>query len=616
MGEEIGVGAIATVVRISEVPPGRTFAGKILHPRHDRDEAARGRFQREAELASRLRHENLVAVYGIYEVEGRTALLMELVEGETLAARIARRGRLPEDEVVALARGIAAGLAYAHKSGIVHRDLKPANILLATTPQGVVPKIADFGMARAASFADADKRALTVLGTPPYMAPECLEPLAVDPRTDLYALGCIIHEMATGAPPYGGATPFAVLEAHRSAPIPELPADYGEPLRRLTRQLLAKAPGDRPQSASAVVEALSAAARHDCPLVAVGSALPAGIDPDDVASGRCAGCGAEVLQEVRLCFVCGLPQVVVEPGPMSVFVVGPGRLSNKLDSERRRRLLQWLEANAAVGLDPTPLRRRIPRIPFPLITGVSEESARTLMASLERLDVHAEFRRGGRFAHEGLLRNGLRLTGRKLTLVGAVLGVPALIHPIFAVTLFLLGMGLSGPVAFGISMGLAGRPAVRHATRRSTPLPSALQSRIAALPNVVGHITERRHREALRAVVHRVVSLVRSVPPASRGDVEAEMSQAIDLAAVATTRMDLLDRTMGERDFDPSAPHHRTLMHERDMWSARLLDLTATLDALAARRVAAAVRAGDERAQELLDSLRATVEALEEVQRL
>lgn len=612
VGEEIGSGAIAQVVRVLDRPTQRWYAGKILHPRHDRDEAAGGRFRREAELASRLRHPNLVAVYGIYELQGRPALLMELVDGRTLADHIAAHGPLPETELVSIARGIASGLAYAHASGIVHRDLKPANVLLSRADDRWVPKIADFGMARASSFAQADRGALTVLGTPPYMAPECLEPLAVDPRADLYALGCIVVEMATGAPPYPGVTPFAVLEAHRRAPVPDLPEAYSQGLRQLTRRLLAKAPGDRPQSASAVVDALDRLGDSSTALVPAGSNE---ISVGDISEGRCAGCGSAVLQEVGLCFSCGLVQVALEPGSSTVFVVGPGRMSNKLDTGLRDRLLQWLRSNAVLGFDPGPLERRIPRLPFPLASGVSETSARTLIASLERLGIVAEPHRGERFTHRGLLRNAMRLTGRRLTIVGAIFGGPALVHPALGLAALPI-VALSFPFIFGISLSLAARPAVQTSARHDHGLPTGVRQRLGGLHRTVEEITQRRHREALRAVVHRVVSLSRDLPPDRKPALDAEMSHALDLAAVATRRIDELDRTMSHSDFDPADPGHRNLMHERDMWSARLLDLTATLDGLTARRASAEVRTSDEEAREALTMLRANVEALEEVQRL
>lgn len=610
LGAEIGSGAIATVFRVLDRRTDAWLAAKLLHPRHERDEAARSRFRREAELASRLRHENVVAVYGIAELSGRTALLMELVEGPTLAAHLARVGTMQDQEVVAYARGIASGLAFAHGSGVIHRDLKPANVLLHDgTPR--VPKLADFGMARAASFANADRKAMTVLGTPPYMAPECLDPLAVDPRTDLYALGCIIYEMATGRPPFGGATPFAVLAAHREAAIPELPDAHSPSLRALVRKLLAKAPGDRPQSASAVVDALDEIAGSTTALA------HRVVSPTrDAAAGSCAGCGAEILPEVRVCFRCGLVQAMVEAGPYTVFVVGPGLISHKLDTDRRDRLVSWLRANQGAGFDATALERRIPRLPFPLIIGVSERSAQTLVDSLQRLGLHMEVRVGGGLSHEGVRKSASMMTRRILTFIVAISGAGVLINPLFG----LVPMLLVVPIAYGIvralARGKAALPLVHSTKATRTALPTRLQERLDALYGRVHEITERRHRDALRAVVHRSVGLTRALPPAAQAEVDEEMSQAVDLAAAAATRMDELDRTMARPDFDPSDSEHRGLMHERDMWSARLLDLTATLDALAARRAAAQAKLHAEDDEEIVSSLRHTVEALEEVRRI
>lgn len=613
---EIGQGALAVVVRVVDPVGGAIYAGKILHDRHRRDEAASRRFFREAELARRLDHENLVRVFGTQPVEGRSTLLMELVEGPNLAEHLARTGPRPEPEVLSLALGIARGLAHAHAAGVIHRDLKPANILLAPGPSGPIPKIADFGMARASSFASADKGALTVLGTPQYMAPECLEPLAVDPRTDLYALGCIVVELATGAPPFGGATPFAVLDQHRHAPVPALPEAYSPGLRRLVARLLAKAPGDRIQSASAVVETIeslmTAAAAGPRALAPVADA--AQVDPDAVADGQCAGCGGSVLRETRVCFRCGLVQVFVERGSYSIFVTGPGQLSHKLDTERRDRLLRWLRANESVGLDPDQLEHRIPRLPFALLTGISQRSAETLRASLQSIGIDAAWSYGGRLAHRGILRNTNKLAGRTMAICLAVVGAPMMVHPAFAVfTIPMLVVCL--PFVFGVTLHHVSRPVVTVGTPATYGLPPRVKARLEELHGAVGQIGERRHREALRAVVHRVIALSRDTPPSVQPEIEAEMEHAIHLAAGASVRMDQLDRDMGRQGFDPAEPEGRAVMHERDLWSARLLDLTATLDALAARRSAArAMMAGASQPDDL-GALRATVEALEEVQR-
>ena len=617
LGAEIGSGAIARVVRIRDRTTGQVYAGKILHPRHRRDPTATARFHREAELARRLRHPNLVTVHGTHVIEGETALLMELVQGHTLATHLAQRGALPPDELATLSLGIASGLAYAHASGVVHRDLKPANVLLAccneTGPISPTPKIADFGMARAASFAHADHRAMTVLGTPAYMAPECLEPLAVDPRTDLYALGCMMFEMASGHPPYAGSTPFSVLQAHRDTPIPELPEAYAGPLASLITRLLAKAPGDRPQSATAVVDALEALARAD----QAASMLPrvrASTEPL-ADEGRCAGCGATVLPELRLCFACGLIQARLEHGPNTVFICGPGKPTHKLDTARRDALVQWMRHNEAVGLSPRELEHRIPRLPFPFVSEVSDASASTIVESLRRLDLDATWLRGGRHAHPGIQKLAMALTGRKLTVLGAIFGVPFMVHPMLGLLTLIPALLIGTPIFYVLSTREAGRPALPRATPPPEPLPPKLRGYLDRLHDVVPRIEQRRYRDALRAVVNRAVGLTRATPAQLRPSIDAEMSHAVNLAAVASQRMDVLDREMSRPDFDPSDPHHRSLLHERDTWSARLLDLTATLDALAARQSAAQVRLQAAQTDEIVASLRVMVESLEEVQR-
>lgn len=608
LGDEIGSGAIASVVRVRDRQTGHVYAAKLLHPRHERDATARTRFQREAELASRLAHPNLVRVWGTDTIAGRTALVMELVEGETLARKLARDAPLPEPELLALVDGIAAGLAYAHAGGVIHRDLKPANILL---HQGREPKIADFGMARASSFAEADKGALTVLGTPPYMAPECLDPLAVDPRTDLYALGCIVHECATGSPPFGGATPFAVLDAHRNAAIPALPASYSDGLRRLVAHLLAKAAGDRPQSASAVQQELATLRNpnHAALALTQRDAIAA------VASGKCAGCGAEVLADVRVCFRCGLVPVVLEPGRNSVIVLGPGRISDKLDSERRDRLVQWLRANEKVGFGVEQLERKIPRLPFVLVRGVSENTSSTIVASLERLGIEAQAIVGSPMRHPAMRKHVWRMSRRGFTLVAAIIAAPALAYGPLAFALLPL-VGLAGAVVYGVARNSAGRTNVASLPTVRPALPPGLAGRIQQLPALVPKIAQRRHREALGAVVGRVLALLRGSAGPAATEIAPELEHAINLAGVAAQRMDDIESMMGQSDFDPADTDHRALMQERDMWAARILDLTATLDALAARLAAAEARVGLQRSEDALASLRANVEALEEVQRL
>lgn len=541
-------------------------------------------------------------------------MLMELVEGPNLADMLALRGPMAESELVPLLHGIAAGLSYAHAAGVIHRDLKPANILLGTQPgQTPMPKIADFGMARASSFAGADRGALTVLGTPHYMAPECLEPLAVDPRTDLYALGCMLFELATGDPPYCGATPVAVLQAHREAKIPELPQTFSEGLRRLAQRLLAKAPGDRPQSASAVLDALQRLGDPSSGAAGNGALVLSRVV--SAAEGDCAQCGQKILRELRVCFACGLAQVIVERGPVTVHVVGPGRSPNKLDSARRDRLVRWLRANEGAGLDATRLEAKIPRLPFTLISGVSERSARTLETSLACLGIDAQWGVSGRMTGGGMLRKTRVLASRTAMLTTAIFATPVMIHP--AALIFTMPFVVAAiPVIYGTTLLKTSRAYVEVTQPPTFAIPPSIQEVLLRLHTVVVQLVEARHREALRTIVHRVVALCRGIHPSdlNRAELEAEMTHAITLAATATQRMDELDRVMAQPGFDPADPTHRQSMHERDMWAARLLDLTAALDSLVARRLAAEAEIRAAQPDEL-DDLRAMVEALEEVQR-
>jgi hypothetical protein len=586
----------------------------VLHERHHRDPAAAGRFAREAELARLLDHPNLVGVHDVVELEGRPTLLMDLVEGRTLAELIAAEAPLAETRVLELAQGIANGLWVAHAAGVIHRDLKPANILLDEGEHGTVPRIADFGMARATSFSGVDAAALTVLGTPDYMAPECLDPLAIDPRADLYALGCIIHEMATGTPPYSAATPFAVLEAHRHAPVPGLPASYSPGLAALTHRLLAKQRGDRPQSARAVVAELSAIAgagpETARSLPRAGGALV----PAEPMQGRCAGCDSLLVPEVTTCFGCGLPLVRLRPGPVTVFVIGPGRLSEKLSAPARERLLAWVRQNPSLGLDPGPLEHLIPRLPFVLAQGVDDEGAAALVGSLQRLGLQAEARRGGRFAHEGMLSKGIRLGGRRSAIVAAVAFAPALLHPMLGLV-GLVALAPVLPILFGVTASRAATPVMRVRPGARPELPPRVAARLDLVSRRLPQLQQARHREALRAVVLRVVALVREWPPDARPEVDAEMEHALNLATVAVVRMDELDSAIARPDFDAADPAQRADLHERDRWAGRLLDLTATLDALWARQLAAQVRLREPELADALAQIRADVEALEEVQR-
>ncbi|MCA9710304.1 MAG: serine/threonine protein kinase, partial [Myxococcales bacterium] len=554
------------------------------------------RFAQEAELVEGLAHENLVRVFGRVALDGRQVLLMELVEGPTLAERIARQAPMPAAVVQELGRGIARGLAHAHRAGIVHRDLKPSNVLMAG---GTVPKIADFGMARATSLAGVDRAALTVLGTPDYMAPECLDPLAVDARADLYALGCILFEMLVGHPPYSAATPLGVLKAHRDAPIPALPEAVPAPLRALVEGLLAKSPGDRPQAATAVAQALEA-------MMEPGALATQGTI-EVAARDRCVSCGAPLVVPLGVCTDCGHEIALLEPGDHTVLVTGPGEPGDKLDAQLRERLRQWLDDNPSLGLRAAPgLLKHIPRVPFPVTGRVSSRSGTSVVRALARLGLQAELVRGGPLASPKMRTKSRALAGRAaLIALSASGGLWHIGWAALALVAVLL-VGAGGMVV------MANRRVTRDVGQDGQPLPPAVRQALDRARQALPAVEQGRHRQSLRAVLARVIDLARDV----RDDDEAaqELARASDAALAATARLDALDRQLAALDRDVASKEARSVLHARDTWASRLLSLTATLDAFAMRRAAAGARAGLADDEERLDQLRAHVEALEEVQ--
>jgi eukaryotic-like serine/threonine-protein kinase len=253
----LGRGGMATVWRGVDERLGRRVAVKLLD-RATADPAMLQRFDREARTAGGLTHPNIVAVYDVGTDNGAPYMVMELIDGTSVAALLAG-GPLPIDQAVDVARQICDALAVAHAQGVVHRDVKPANILLTNT--GTV-KVCDFGIARLTHREQTDLTAPhTAIGTSAYMAPEQASGAAVDARTDLYALGCVMYAMLTGHPPFTGDNPLTVLWQHQHQPAPAAAsrrADTPADIDALIARLLAKNPSDRPATATEVRDRLTA----------------------------------------------------------------------------------------------------------------------------------------------------------------------------------------------------------------------------------------------------------------------------------------------------------------------------------------------------------------------
>ncbi|MFI9752954.1 serine/threonine-protein kinase [Streptomyces collinus] len=249
---EIGRGGMGEVWRAYDETLARAVALKLLLPQ-DTDATATSRFRLEAQTAGRLNHPNVVGVLDFGEYDNRLYLVMELVEGDSLAGVLSGSGPLPVEQVAALAAQASAGLAAAHGQGIVHRDVKPANLLLDT--HGTL-KIGDFGIAR---FLDDPGAALTatgqIVGTGLYLAPERALGKPAGPASDMYSLGCVLYQLLSGRPPFEADTAVALLHQHLdSAPVP--PRELGvaalpPAFENYLLGLLAKQPEDRPTAEQA-----------------------------------------------------------------------------------------------------------------------------------------------------------------------------------------------------------------------------------------------------------------------------------------------------------------------------------------------------------------------------
>src|SRR6266446_10120566 len=264
----LGAGGMGEVYRARDTRLDRDVAVKVLPTSLSSDPSLRQRLDREAKAVSKLSHPHICALHDIGHQDGVDFLVMELVEGETLERRLTK-GSLPADQTIRIAAQIADALARAHKLGFVHRDLKPANVMLTKTGA----KLMDFGLAKhsgpaplAAALTEMtmEQAKLTsegmLVGTFQYLAPEQLEGKEADARTDIFALGELIHEMAAGKPAFGGhsrASLIAAILTTDPPPISQLHPLCPPGLERVVKKCLAKDPDARWQSASDLASELN-----------------------------------------------------------------------------------------------------------------------------------------------------------------------------------------------------------------------------------------------------------------------------------------------------------------------------------------------------------------------
>jgi serine/threonine-protein kinase len=254
---------------------GRTVAVKVLAPQFADDEGFVMRFRREAQAAASIGHPHIVSVFDTGSDDGVHFIVMEYVEGRTLAEILAGGGRILPDRAIDIAMDVCRALEAAHAQGVIHRDIKPGNIML--NPRGEV-KVTDFGIARVTTTADTVAQTAAILGTASYLSPEQAQGQPVDGRSDIYSLGCVLYEMVTGRPPFLGDSPVAVASKQvleQPTPPSRLNPDVTADLDAVILRALAKNPANRYQSAEEMHADLERAKRglpvQATPLLAAGT---------------------------------------------------------------------------------------------------------------------------------------------------------------------------------------------------------------------------------------------------------------------------------------------------------------------------------------------------------
>jgi serine/threonine-protein kinase len=271
LGKLLGAGTGGRVFEVVHEKLGRRAALKLLDPAQAARPAARAQFLGEAVAVARISHPHIVEVTDVVEEPGHAALVMELLEGQSLgAAMSASSGApLPPERFLPILAQVCEALAAAHAAGFVHRDLKPENVFLCARPDGAdFVKLLDFGVATTFAAASTSSSGALVVGTPAYAAPEQAAGGAVDRTADIYAVGVIVYELACGRLPYDGWTAGQFLIQHQSAPVPRLPGavratPLGQALDNLVQRCMAKRPEDRFGSAAELARTFHALAQGD-----------------------------------------------------------------------------------------------------------------------------------------------------------------------------------------------------------------------------------------------------------------------------------------------------------------------------------------------------------------
>jgi eukaryotic-like serine/threonine-protein kinase len=258
----IGRGGMGVVFKGFDASLNRFVAIKVLAPHLAASGSARRRFEREAQAAAAVTHENVIAIHGVSEWNGLPYLVMPYVRGHSLQKRLDREGPLGVAEILRIGRQIASGLAAAHAQGLVHRDIKPANILLEDGVERL--QITDFGLARAVDDASLTRTGV-IAGTPQYMSPEQARGESIDARSDLFSLGSVLYALCTGRPPFRAETSYGILRRITDTvprTIQEINPAIPDWLAAIVSKLHAKEPSERFGSAAELATLLEQCLAH------------------------------------------------------------------------------------------------------------------------------------------------------------------------------------------------------------------------------------------------------------------------------------------------------------------------------------------------------------------
>jgi hypothetical protein len=390
----LGQGSIARVLAARDEVRGIDVAVKVLHANLRRDPIVAARFVREAEIVRRIEHPHVIRIHDVVETEGLLFLVMELHAGGDLADRLARAGALPLAAVRRLAAQLCGALDAAHRAGVVHRDIKPQNVLVGSDPSALDVRLCDFGLARVADSAGLTTRT-TVLGTPEYMAPEVIVDGYADPRSDVYSVGALLFEAATGRLPFRADTPFQLMRRHVEETAPRA-RDSAPDLPPAIDAAIARALSKEPLDRFATAAELGAAIADEVGVVRGTSAAPARLPkPARLATGTCPRCGGALFRVAQVCVDCGAASLDLRArkGGATVVVTGPGQVPHKLGGRAHVALVKLLDELPPGAARIERLRKQPPRLPFFLFHGLEEDSAAELVTRLQEVGVESRVER-------------------------------------------------------------------------------------------------------------------------------------------------------------------------------------------------------------------------------